>query len=178
MRSAIDEPVQQEQSAADTGVRADTGAVSWSVGGLLRALAQREHHPAVVAFNDSGMGTWDSRTLADHARRLAHGLRQSGIGRGTAVALWAPNSPVWIVCALAVLAAGGMLVPIDDLAEPDAFAAALKSSNARLVITTWRHLEASGAALRAQDIGAILIDENQQFAPNATQWRSVLREIE
>ena len=122
MMSVMDEPVLQKQSAADTGVRADTGAVSWSVGGLLRELAQREHHPAVVAFNDSGMETWDSETLADHARRLAHGLRQSGIGRGSAVALWAPNSPVWIICALAVLAAGGMLVPIDELAEPDAFA--------------------------------------------------------
>ena len=130
MISAIDEPVPQEQSAADTGVRADTRAVSWSVGGLLRTLAQREHHPAVVAFNDSGMETWDSRTLADHARRLAHGLRQSGIDRGTAVALWAPNSPVWIICALAVLAAGGILVPIDELAEPDVFDVALKSSNA------------------------------------------------
>lgn len=176
MISVIDEPVPQEQSAADTGVRTDTGAVSWSVVWLLRTLAQREHHPAIVAFNDSGMGTWDSRTLADHARRLAHGLRQSGIDRGTAVALWAPNSPVWIVCALAILAAGGILVPVDDLAEPDAFTTALKSSSARLVITTWRHLEASGSYWRAEDIRAVLIDEIQQFSPNATRWRSVLRE--
>ena len=176
MISAIDEPVPQEQSAADTGVRADTGAVSWSVGGLLRTLAQREHHPAVVTFNDSGMGTWDSRTLADHARRLAHGLRQSGIGRGTAVALWAPNSPVWITCALAVLAAGGVLVPIDELAGPDLFDVALKSSNARLVITACHHFEASGALWRAQGIGTILVDENRKFAADATQWRSALLE--
>ena len=176
MMSVMYEPVLQKQSAADTDVRADTGAVSWSVGGLLRELAQREHHPAVIAFSDSGMETWDSRTLADHARRLAHGLRQSGIGQSSAVLLWAPNSPVWIICALAVLAAGGMLVPIDELAEPDSFEVALKSSNAKLVITTWRHLEASGALWRAQDIGAILIDENQRFSPHATQWRSVLLE--
>ena len=175
MKSASDELVLQDQSAADTGVRADTGAVSWRVGSLLRALAQREHHPAVVAFNDKGFETWDGEILADHARRLAHGLRQSGIARDTAVALWAPNSAVWIICALAVLAAGGMLVPIDDLAEPDAFATALKSSDARLVITTWRHFEAIAAALRTQGVGTILVDENQQFSPNATHWRSVLR---
>ena len=109
------------------------------------------------------LGVW----LMDCAR--------AGLAVAAAVALWAPNSPVWIICALAVLAAGGMLVPIDDLAEPDAFAAALKSSNARLVITTWRHLEAIAALWRTQGIGAILIDENQQFSPNATHWRSVLR---
>ena len=176
MRLATDEPVQPQQSAADNGVRADTGAVSWSVGGLLRALAQREHDSAVIVFNN-GMETWDSRTLADHARRLAHGLRQRGIGKGSAVLLWAPNSPVWIVCALAVLAAGGMLVPIDELAEPDSFEVALKSSNAMLVITAWRHFEAIGAALRTQGIDTILVDENQQFASDATHWRSVLLEM-
>ena len=150
--SVMYEPVPQKQSAADTDVRADTGAASCSVGSLLRALARREHHPAVIAFNDNGLETWDSRTLTDHARRLAHGLRQSGIGQGSAVLLWAPNSPVWIICAFAVLAAGGMLVPIDEFAEPNSLAEALKSSNARLVITTWRHFEASGALWRAQDI--------------------------
>ncbi len=171
MKLATDEPIPQDQSPRCTGVCA-----SWSVGGLLQTLAQREHHPAVVAFNDAGVETWDCRTLADHARRLAHGLRQSGIDRGTAVALWAPNSPVWIVCALAILAAGGILVPVDDLAEPDAFTTALKSSNARLVITTWRHLEASGSYWCAQGIRAVLIDEIHQFSPNVTRWRTVLRE--
>ena len=92
------------------------------------------------------------------------------------MALWAPNSSVWIACALAILAAGGILVPVDDLAEPDAFTTALKSSNARLVITTWRHLEASGSYWRAQDIRAVLIDEIHQFSPNVTRWRTVLRE--
>ena len=176
MMSSIGEPVPQAQSAVDTGVRADTRAVSWSVGGLLRTLAQREHHPAVVTFNDSGMETWDSRTLADHARRLAHGLRQSGIGRGAAVALWAPNSPVWITCALAVLAARGVLVPIDELAGPDLVEVALKSSNARLVITARHHFEASGALWRAQGIGTILVDENRNLTADATQWRSALLE--
>ena len=176
MMSSIGEPVPQAQSAVDTGVQADTRAVSWSVGGLLRTLARREHHPAVVTFNDSGMETWDSRTLADHARRLAHGLRQSGIGRDAAVALWAPNSPVWITCALAVLAARGVLVPIDELAGPDLFEVALKSSNARLVITACHHFEASGALWRAQGIGTILVDENRNLTADATQWRSALLE--
>jgi len=172
----IREPMQQQQSAACADVRANTGAVSWTIGGLLRALATQEYHSAVVAFSDGGPETWDSAALADHARRLACGLQQRGIARGDPVALWAANSPVWIISALAILTAGGMLVPIDDLAEPDAVAAMLKSCNARLVITTRRHRDASDALWRAQGIGAILIDENQQSADNATPWRSLLLE--
>ncbi len=103
-------------------------------------------------------------------------MRHSGVGRGGPVALWAPNSPVWIICALVVLAAGGMLVPIDDLAEPDALAAALQSCDARLVVTTQRHLEASGALWRGRGISAILIDGTPQFKTDAPHWRSLLRE--
>jgi long-chain acyl-CoA synthetase len=147
---------------------------AWTIGGLLRDLAGRGRHPAVVSFGADGMATLDSAELADKVLRLALGLQQSGLARGNAVGLWAPNSPVWIIAALAVLAAGGALVPIDDLANPEQFAAALKSSNARLVITTARHLEECGVALRANGAGAILVDGGQQSEPAATSWRSLL----
>jgi long-chain acyl-CoA synthetase len=107
---------------------------------------------------------------------LAHGLRDAGIGRGKAVALWAPNSILWVASALAALAAGAMLVPIDDLAEFAEFESALKSSNARLVITTRRHLEAGSAIIQAQDAGAILVDQTDPTASNAKSWGSLLAE--
>ncbi len=171
MKSASDNFPQQRQSVASI---VGSEAVCWSVGALMRALAQRQHDPAVIAFGDSGLETWDGATLADHVRLLACGLQQSGIGRGSPVALCAPNSPAWIISALAVLAAGEMLVPIDELAEPDALAASLKSCDVRLMITTRRHLEASGARWRTEGIRVILIDEGQQSVGDATQWRSLL----
>ena len=76
---------------------------SWNIGGLLRDLALRDRHPAVVAFAAEDSETWDSAPVADEALRLARGLRDAGIDNGERVALWAPNSPVWIVVALAVL---------------------------------------------------------------------------
>ncbi len=85
--------------------------------------------------------TWDSAILADKALALARGLQDAGVSGGERVALWAPNSPVWIVAALAVLMAGGVVVPIDDLADAGQLDAALVSSAARLVFTTARHLE-------------------------------------
>jgi long-chain acyl-CoA synthetase len=163
-------------SSGGAGTLASPVIAAWSIGGLLRDLAARGRHPAVVSFGEDGMVTWDSAEVADKALRFALGLRQSGLVRGHAVGLWAANSPVWIIAALAVLAAGGALVPIDDLADREQFAAALKSSNARRVITTAHHLAECGDALRAHGAAAILVDDGNQSEPAATSWRSLLGE--
>ena len=99
---------------------------------------------------------------------MARGLRENGVGRGTAVALWAPNSPVRIATALGVLASGGTLVPIDDLADAEQLEAALISSGARLILTTAHHLDGSGAILNAHDVTAIRVDEDGRSGPGAT----------
>jgi len=64
---------------------------SWNIGGLLRDLALRDRHPAVIAFAAEGSETWDSATVADKALRLARRLRDTGVGTGKRVALWAPT---------------------------------------------------------------------------------------
>jgi len=115
----------------------------WDIVGLLRDLKTRDQHPGVVVFGEDGVSRWDSGTVADNVLRLAHGLRDAEVDRGSRVAIWAPNSPVWIVAALAVLAAGGVVVPIDDLVDAEQFEAALTSGNVRLIFTTAHHLEAS-----------------------------------
>lgn len=147
----------------------------WTIGGLLRDLAAHGHHPAIIAFDEGGIETWDRGNLADKALHLAWGLRQNGVGRGAPVALHAPNSPVWIVAALAILAAGGVLVPVDDLADPAQLEAALASSGARLIFTTARHLEASGDILRAHGASAILVDETAPSGHAAASWLSLAR---
>ena len=149
---------------------------SWNIGGLLRDLTARGEHPAVIAFGEDSVATWDSASVAGKALRLAGGLREAGVGSGGRVALWAPNSPVWIVAALAVLMAGGVLVPIDDLADAEQLGAALNSSAARLIFTTARHLAACGDILGAHGARAILIDESEGGRSAATNWLSLLGE--
>src|SRR5438132_6821234 len=132
----------------------------WNIVGLLRDLTARDQHPGVIAFAEDGVASWDSGTVADKARRLAHGLQDAEVGRGSRVAIWAPNSPVWVVAALAILAAGGVVVPIDDLADAEQFEAALTSAAVRLIFTTAYHLlEASGDILRGHAARVILVDE-------------------
>jgi long-subunit acyl-CoA synthetase (AMP-forming) len=149
---------------------------SWNIGGLLRDLALRDRHPAVIAFAAQDCEIWDSATVADKALRLARGLRDTGIGTGKRVALWAPNSPVWIVAALAVLSVGGVVVPIDDLADGEQLKAALVSSAAQVIFTTARHLESNGEILRTHASRVILVDEDEGDGRLATGWRSLLGE--
>jgi acyl-CoA synthetase (AMP-forming)/AMP-acid ligase II len=70
--------------------------VPWTIGDLLRELAGRGAHPAVISFGDDGVVTWGSKAFAENALRLARELREKGVDTGSAVALWAPNSPAWI----------------------------------------------------------------------------------
>jgi long-chain acyl-CoA synthetase len=148
----------------------------WTIDRLLGDLAARGHHPAIIAFGDDGTVTWDSATVADKALRLARGLSESGVSRGDRVALWAPNSPAWIVTALAVLAAGGVVVPIDDLADASQFEAAIASSGARLVFTTSRHLGSSGDIFAGHVARAILMDEPEHPGKSVTRWLSLFGE--
>jgi long-chain acyl-CoA synthetase len=146
---------------------------SWNISGLLSGLTLRNRHPAVIAFGAEDSETWDSATLADRTLRLARGLRDAGVGGANRVAFCAPNSPLWIATALAVLRVGGVVVPIDDLADTDQLAAALDSSAARVIFTTAGHLEASGDILRAHADRVILLDQSECTAPSATSWLSL-----
>jgi long-chain acyl-CoA synthetase len=66
-----------------------------------------------------------------------------------------------------------MLVPIDDLADAEQLEAALNSSGARLILTTARHLDESGAILRAHNVTAIRVDEGGRSEPGATAWQAL-----
>ena len=64
---------------------------------------------------DDGYRTW-SLTYADTAaaaRTLAGRLRDAGIVKGEAVAIWSENRPEWIVALWGCLLEGVILVPID-----------------------------------------------------------------
>lgn len=55
--------------------------------------------------------------MADRIRTLAAGLQELGVGAGDRVGLYAPNSPEWGQIYLSILAAGGIVVPLDPQAK-------------------------------------------------------------
>lgn len=65
--------------------------------------------PALV-FADEALTFGD---LASRSARLARLLRHAGVGPGDRVALWMPNRPAWMVCALAAWRLGALLFPLN-----------------------------------------------------------------
>jgi acyl-CoA synthetase (AMP-forming)/AMP-acid ligase II len=81
-----------------------------TIPGLVRIA--RERHAARSAIED-GETTLTYAALAEEVERGSRALLALGIEKGDRVALWAPNVWEWIAAALAVHAAGGVLVPIN-----------------------------------------------------------------
>ncbi len=90
--------------------------------------------------------TPSSPSLVDGAAR---GLLASGIEPGDRVAVWAPNSLEWIVAALGVTTAGGVLVPVNTRFKGAEAAFVLARSNARAVFTVRGFLDTDYPALLA-----------------------------
>ena len=147
---------------------------AWTINGLLRSLADRRQHPAVLVPAQPGTTMLNCGTLADYAASLARGLRFAGVSAGTSVVLWAPNSPEWIAASLAILAAGGVLVPVDDSADAAQFALAIDISGAPLVFTAQGHLAVVQAYIGAHGKQVFLLDSAEPTGP-VPSWRALFR---
>jgi long-chain acyl-CoA synthetase len=137
-------------------------------------MAARTTHPAVMTVRGESIEILSYAEVASQARRVASGLIAEGVRGGDAIVVHGPNSPEWIIVALAVGACGAMLAPIDDvLAEADA-AAIIADSGARIVFTTAAHYR----ALRSSAAGprcCYLLDDASDVSQEASSWRSLLQ---
>jgi acyl-CoA synthetase (AMP-forming)/AMP-acid ligase II len=86
-----------------------------------------------------------SNAVTDAARALV----AAGIENGDRVAIWAPNSYEWIVAALAITTAGGVLVPVNTRFKGTEAAYVLSRSNARVLFTVRGFLDTDYPALIA-----------------------------
>jgi acyl-CoA synthetase (AMP-forming)/AMP-acid ligase II len=78
---------------------------------LLRAAAERyTDRPAYI----EGDRTLSYADLYDMVRATAAGYQARGLTSGGRVVVWAPNSVDWVVAALSVSYAGGVLVPVNS----------------------------------------------------------------
>ena len=80
---------------------------------------------------------WRSRTfteLADEVRDLGTGLIYAGVGPGDRVCIIADTRPEWSRAALAVLAAGAVVVPIYATSSPEECAWVIGNSGATMLI--------------------------------------------
>ena len=80
---------------------------------LQRHARQHPAKPAMRVKRDGRYRTWTCSDLWDQARSVAAFLQQQEIAPGERVALFAENSPEWLLAWLGVVLAGGVVVPLD-----------------------------------------------------------------
>jgi acyl-CoA synthetase (AMP-forming)/AMP-acid ligase II len=77
--------------------------------------------------------TLSFRELADAALRAARAFMAAGVEHGDRVAVWAPNIYEWIVAAIGLQSAGGVLVPLNTRLKGGEAGYILEKSGARLL---------------------------------------------
>ncbi|MCX7619999.1 MAG: FadD3 family acyl-CoA ligase [Acidimicrobiales bacterium] len=143
-----DRPAEPVGSPMETGVRGD---LEWGTTPalVLSAAARLGDRPAIV---DGDL----TISFADLAARVEHACRAflaAGVEAGDRVSIWAPNLWEWIVTALGLHAAGGVLVPLNTRFKGHEAGYVLEKSGARLLFTVTGFLDTDYVALLRDALG-------------------------
>lgn len=72
--------------------------------------------------------------LAERIRKASGAFAEFGVDKGDRVAVWAPNSAEWIIAAFGIMAAGGVLVPVNTRFKAEEAADVVVRSGAKAVM--------------------------------------------
>ena len=87
--------------------------------------------------------------LAGEVDRYARGFLAAGLGAGDRVAVWAPNCAEWMLAALGLLRAGGVLVPLNTRFKGGEAAYIIRDAGASMLVTVRGFLGTDYPALLA-----------------------------
>jgi acyl-CoA synthetase (AMP-forming)/AMP-acid ligase II len=118
-----------------------------SIPDVVRVNAGR--FPDVDAIVDETL-RWTFAELDAELLRAVRAMVAAGVRPGDRVGLWAPNSALWILAALAVQGVGGVLVPMNTRfkGEEAAYVLAASGASTLVTVTDFRGLDLLGS-LRA-----------------------------
>jgi acyl-CoA synthetase (AMP-forming)/AMP-acid ligase II len=107
------------------------GDLRWSsTSGLLADAARRLGPTEAVVDGDVRLSYGELDTAVTEAARA---FLAAGLAKGDRAAVWAPNSWEWVVAALGLQRAGGVLVPLNTRFKGDEAAFILRKSGARML---------------------------------------------
>ncbi len=129
---------------------------------LFEAQAARTPQAEALVFEGR---TYSYAELNAEANRVAHVLRDMGVGPGSLVGVHTRRSPELLIGALGILKAGGAYVPIDPTYPSDRIALYLEDSGAQVVVT-----DATLAAdLPPHNAQVLALDTDPRVAGAATE---------
>ncbi|WP_020102535.1 FadD3 family acyl-CoA ligase [Mycobacterium sp. 360MFTsu5.1] len=104
--------------------------------------------------------------LAQRIRRAAGAFHTLGVDKGDRVAIWAPNSAHWVIAALGVVTAGGIVVPVNTRFKTEEAADIITRSGAKAVLVEKGFLGqdfAVPAGVPAIDLKSGFLDDAEPF---------------
>ena len=135
---------------------------TWPVPAMLARSAERFADKTALEFRGQ---TISYRELKDESDRAARAFLGAGLGKGSRIALFLPNTPYHPFAFFGALAAGATVVHLSPLDAPATIMHKLADSGARLLVTTNVGEMASGAAklLSAGLIDRLVVAEDGAF---------------
>ncbi|CAO5165258.1 AMP-dependent synthetase and ligase [Frankia sp. AiPs1] len=103
---------------------------------LAETVASRGEHPALIHAEE----VLTYRQLERRSGEMARALLASGVGKGTRIALLAPDGALWLTTFYAALRIGALVTPISTLTTPPELAHILRTSDAQILIGVRRFL--------------------------------------
>lgn len=103
---------------------------------LARHARERGDHPAVMSVPD----TVTYAELEQRTAKMARAFLALGAGKGTRMALLAPDGVFWITTWLAALRIGALLTTVSTLATPPELAYILRNSDVQILIAARKFL--------------------------------------
>lgn len=160
-----------------------------TVPAFLRHIAgERGAHPAVVTAHE----TVSYAELDRRSARMARSLLAAGAGKGTRIALLAPDGILWLTTFLASLRIGALLTTVSTLCAPPELAHILESSDCQHLIAVRRllnhdyaqTLEAALPGLDKQRAGRLRLPQAPYLRsiwldePDGRAWASPLAQLD
>lgn len=118
---------------------------------LIDSFSEHDVKPALVNFTRDGCESFSYRAFLREIRSLAVKLQSEGIKNGDRIILFAPNSPAWVISALAIIYSGGSVVPIDSQQSDEVLLHIIEDSAARWIFTDERGAKRLDKAMPKSD---------------------------
>src|SRR5215813_10125950 len=114
-----------------------------SLGEYLNDFLLRGNEYAYVQRDGYRTVRWSYQQVAETAFQFAHELEARHIHKGDCVVLWGPNSAQWIATFFGCALLGVVVVPMDDAAAPDFALRVFQQVQAKLLVCSEKHQQAS-----------------------------------